>query len=636
MKYGFVKVAAATPEVFLADPHQNGRTMAALTRRAAEAGVHVLVFPELSITGATAGDLFFSASLLSGAADALGNFLAATAECDLISMVGLPVSVGNGIYNCAAVCLRGKCIGLLPKCSLTAEESRRFASGSTAPESITLLGEEIPMGIDLLFASSELPALVLAGEFLADTQAMLPPSLDHAASGATLLCSLAASPEGVGRADARRLLAAAHSSRTDAAWILSSAGHGESTTDEVFGGHAIIAENGRILAEKLPFSEGDLLITEVDVERLVADRRRKSSYPVSHELSRRIFFSLPIIETTLTREIPPMPFLPSDPAVREARCEEILRIQAEGLRRRVEAAHVKTLVLGISGGLDSTLALLVATRTMDLLARPRTDILAVTMPCFGTTERTKNNATVLCEELGVSFRTVNIFDAVNLHFRDIGHDPALRDVTYENSQARERTQILMDIANDCGGMVLGTGDLSELALGWATYNGDHMSMYGVNASIPKTLIRHIVAHEASLADARGDAAIAAALRDVLDTPVSPELLPADEKGEIAQRTEDLVGPYELHDFYLYYLLRFGFSPAKLAHLAEYALGDRYDKATVRHWLKVFLRRFFTQQFKRSCLPDGPAVGSVSLSPRGAWQMPSDASAALWLAEAEAL
>ncbi len=636
MRYGFVKVAAATPEVHLAAPNQNVDAMIALTHRALDAGVRVLVFPELSITGATVGDLYFSSSLLSGAEEALKRFLRETENCDLLSLVGLPLSVGNRLYNCAAVCHRGHCLGLIPKLHLAAEERRYFATGDTAPESLTRFGEEIPMGTDLLFSVDAIPALILSAEIGHDTEAMIPPSLDHAAAGATLLCTPAAFPEGVGNADARRRLASAHSARTAAAWILSSAGRGESTTDRVFSGHALIAENGRVLAEKLPFAAGELLITEVDVERLTAERRRRSDYPSAQELCRLISVPLSLSDTALSRRIAPMPFVPADPVARDARSEEIFAMQTEGLRRRVEAAHVKKIVLGISGGLDSTLALLVAARTMDLLSRPRTDILAVTMPCFGTTERTKNNATVLCEELGVDFRTVNIFDAVNLHFRDIGHDPSLRDVTYENSQARERTQILMDIANDCGGMVLGTGDLSELALGWATYNGDHMSMYGVNASIPKTLIRHIVAHEADCAEARGEGAIAAALRDVLDTPVSPELLPADDKGDIAQKTEDLVGPYELHDFYLYYLLRFGFSPAKLAHLADYALGDRYDPATVRHWLKVFLRRFFTQQFKRSCLPDGPAVGSVSLSPRGAWQMPSDACAALWLAEAELL
>ena len=427
------------------------------------------------------------------------------------------------------------------------------------------------------------------------------------------------------------------SARTVSAYLYASAGAGESTTDAVFGGHCMIAENGRLLAERLPLSPSDeLLVTEIDVQRLAAERRRTNQSLSEEDSYRRISFSLTPCETQLTRSISPRPFIPADPQELADRCEEIIAIQTEGLRQRVERAFAKKLVLGISGGLDSTLALLVAVRAMDALKRPRTDVIAVTMPCFGTTKRTKNNATVLCEELGVDFRCIDIFDAVNLHFRDIGHDPSLRDVTYENCQARERTQVLMDVANDCGGMVVGTGDLSELALGWATYNGDHMSMYGVNADVPKTLIRHLVAQVADRAAKDGNARLAASLRDVLDTPVSPELLPANENGEIAQKTEDLVGPYEIHDFYLYYLLRFGFSPAKLYHIAKHALGGTYDEQTLKKWLRIFVRRFFAQQFKRSCSPDGPKVGSVSLSPRGAWQMPSDAASELWMREIDQL
>jgi NAD+ synthase (glutamine-hydrolysing) len=436
-------------------------------------------------------------------------------------------------------------------------------------------------------------------------------------------------------ADVRRRVLSARSAQLIAALAYVSAGNGESTTDAVFGGHGMIVEDGKPLAEHLPMEAGnELTVSEIDVDRLVGERRRVA-FPVSDGY-REIAFSMPICETVLTRLVDPHPFIPNGTAERSARCESILRIQSAGLAQRTERAFAKKLVLGISGGLDSTLALLVAVRAMDALKRPRTDVIAVTMPCFGTTKRTKTNATVLCEKLGVDFRCVNIFDAVNQHFADIGHDPACRDVTYENCQARERTQVLMDIANDCGGMVVGTGDLSELALGWATYNGDHMSMYGVNGGVPKTLIRHVVAYSADQFEKSGEACIASALRDVLDTPVSPELLPADANGEIAQKTEDLVGPYELHDFYLYYLIRYGFSPEKLYRLAKAALGSVYDDETLKKWLKVLLRRFFSQQFKRSCLPDGPAVGSVALSPRGAWSMPSDATATIWLAEADAL
>jgi NAD+ synthase (glutamine-hydrolysing) len=466
----------------------------------------------------------------------------------------------------------------------------------------------------------------------------IPPSSHHALAGATVICNPSASTETIDKAAFRAERVRSQSAATCTAYLYACAGEGESTTDLVFAGHGILCENGLTLAEQAPFSESNgLLIADIDVKKLAHERRRKNAFSTKYtEKYREIPFSLPVSETNLTRFIDPHPFVPADPSERARRCETVLSIQTAGLKQRIERAFAKKIVVGISGGLDSTLALLVMVRAMDALKRPRTDIIAVTMPCFGTTQRTKNNATVLCEELGVDFRTVDIFDAVNVHFRDIGHDSADRNVTYENSQARERTQILMDIANDCGGMVIGTGDLSELALGWATYNGDHMSMYGVNASVPKTLIRHVVAYYADAAEADGKLAIASALRDVLDTPVSPELLPADEDGNIAQKTEDLVGPYELHDFYLYYFLRFGYTPKKLFRIAKHALGESYSDAVLLKWLETFLRRFFTQQFKRSCLPDGPKVGSVGLSPRGDWKMPSDASYAAWLAEVEDL
>ncbi len=642
MKHGFIKVAAATPKIRVADPIYNAGELIRIAKAAAKEQVSLLCFPELCITGYTCGDLFFSESLLKGAQKALKEYLTATAKLPMVSLVGLPLEWNHKLFNAAAVCYGGKLLGIVPKTNLPGygefAEPRYFVPAPQSTDTAEMFGEEIAFGSDLLFTCRELPSLKIAAEICEDLWAAIPPSTYHALQGATVICNLSASNETVGKATYRRQLVKAHSARTLCGYVYANSGEGESTTDVVFGGHNLICENGSILAERPSFDfSKELLISEIDTEKLVYDRRRMNTHQSQKDENyREIPFSLPLTETKLTRSIDPRPFIPADPQECNTRCGEILAMQTAGLKQRIERAFAKKIVLGISGGLDSTLALLVMVRAIDALKRPRTDIIAVTMPCFGTTQRTKNNATVLCEELGVDFRQVDIFDAVNQHFKDIGHDPALHDVTYENSQARERTQILMDIANDCGGMVIGTGDLSELALGWATYNGDHMSMYGVNASVPKTLIRHIVAYAADLFEAEGKAAVCTALRDVLDTPVSPELLPANEGGEIAQKTEDLVGPYEIHDFYLYYMIRYGFSPEKLYRLAQYALGALYDKETLLKWLKVFLRRFFSQQFKRSCLPDGPKVGSVSLSPRGDFKMPSDASAALWLDMAEQL
>ena len=643
MKHGFIKVAAGTPKIRVADPVYNAGELIRIAADANARDVRVLVFPELCLTAYTCGDLFCTDLLLDGTKKALAKYLKKTSEFDTVSVVGLPWLFGDKLYNCAAVCHRGRLLGMVPKSVLPNYgefyELRGFSPAPTDDGKSTFLfdGEEIPFGTDLIFACTELPSLKLAVEICEDIWGAFPPSSAHTAAGATVICNPSASNEIVGKDDYRRLLIKSQSAATISGYIFSSAGEGESSTDVVFSGHCMIAELGAILAEKMPFDySSELLISEIDLQRLSHERRRINTFRTQSTGYREIKFSLPVCETDLTRTVDPHPFIPSDKSELARRCETILAIQSNGLKQRVERAFANKLVVGISGGLDSTLALLVMVRAMDALGRPRKDILAVTMPCFGTTNRTKNNATVLCEELGVDFRCVNIFDAVNVHFRDIGHDPNDRNVTYENSQARERTQILMDIANDCGGMVIGTGDLSELALGWATYNGDHMSMYGVNGSVPKTLIRHIVAHCADRYEADGNEKIAEALRDVLDTPVSPELLPANENGEIAQKTEDLVGPYELHDFYLFYMLRYGFSPAKLYRLSKQALGEVYDDDTLRKWLKVFVRRFFNQQFKRSCMPDGPKVGSVALSPRGDWRMPSDASSALWLAEAERL
>ncbi len=639
MRYGFIKVAAATPTVRLGDCAHNAAACAALAQDASARGVKLLVFPELALTGATCGDLFLHDRLLRGALEALMAFTEATADCDLVSIIGLPVAHADRVFDCAAVVSGGTVLGFVPKTRLSAEERRVFSPAprenlvyDTMPD-----GSYPPLGVKQLFVCSSLPALRLGVELGGDADALYSPAVRLASAGAVVICHPAATPELVTAEEERRLLARARSSALTAGYITADCGEGESTTDFAFGGHALIAEGGHILAERAPLSPGEpLTVTDLDLERILHDRRAGDFDTSAVGEVTESYFSLAVEDTSLTRAIDPHPFTPADPAALAARCERILAIQAAGLARRTTAAFAKKLVLGISGGLDSTLALLVMARAMDARGRPRRDIIAVTMPCFGTTARTKTNATILCEELGVDFRTVDIHAAVHRHFADIGHDPAVRDVTYENAQARERTQVLMDIAGDEGGFVVGTGDLSELALGWATYNGDHMSMYAVNAAVPKTLIRDIVAHVAATERAAGKEALSDALADILATPVSPELLPADESGNIAQRTEDLVGPYELHDFYLYYLLRYGFTPQKLFHMAQVALGGTYDDATLLHWLETLARRFFTQQFKRSCLPDGPAVGSVGVSPRGGLCMPSDASSALWQSELAAL
>ena len=635
MKYGFVKVATATPTVRVADPAHNAAACTALAAEAAEAGVKLLTFPELCLTGATCGDLYSHDRLLRGAMDALRSYAEETAAFDLVSVVGLPVAFADKIYNCAAVVSGGMVLGLVPKTRLTAAERRVFAQAPVQNLAVDWMGDGsfTQLGVKQMFVCNGLPALRFGVEVGGDLFATNPPSSRLVSAGATVICNPAASPEIVGAEEYRRMAVKGQSARALCAYLMADCGAGESTTDGSYGGHTIIAECGGILAERAPFADGQALtITELDLDRITHDRRVSDFDTAACGEITENYFDLCPEDTELTRFIDPHPFTPADPVLRAHTCERILTIQANGLKQRVTAAWAKKIVLGISGGLDSTLALLVMVRAMDLLGRPRTDIIAVTMPCFGTTVRTKTNATVLCEELGVDFRTVDIFDSVNQHFKDIGHDPAVRDVTYENAQARERTQVIMDIANDVGGMVVGTGDLSELALGWATYNGDHMSMYSVNGGVPKTLVRHLVAYSADCEREAGKDKLAEALYDILGTPVSPELLPADESGNIAQKTEDLVGPYELHDFYLYYLLRYGFTPAKLFHMAQYALGETYDDATLIKWLETFTRRFFTQQFKRSCLPDGPAVFDVGVSPRGGWVMPSDASSALWMAE----
>ena len=635
MKYGMIQVAAATPVIKVADPIHNANACMALAAEAAVLGVKVLTFPELCLTGATCGDLFAHDRLLRGALEALRGYAEATAALDLISVVGLPVAFADKIYNCAAVVSGGVVLGLVPKTHLTPAERRVFTPAPAMNLATDYLddGSLVQLGSQQIFVCQSMPSLRIGVELGQDLYATVPPSARLVSAGATVICNPSAIPETVGAEEYRRLAVKGQSARALCGYITAEAGEGESTTDHVFGGHRLIGECGGILAESAPFvSNHGLTVTELDLERMLHDRRISGFDTSACGEITEVYFDLGVEETQLTRFIDPHPFIPADPALRAAHCERILTIQTNGLKKRVTAAWAKKIVLGISGGLDSTLALLVMVRAMDLLERPRTDIIAVTMPCFGTTARTKTNATTLCEELGVDFRTVNIFDSVNQHFKDIGHDPAVRDVTYENAQARERTQVIMDIANDEGGMVIGTGDLSELALGWATYNGDHMSMYSVNGGVPKTLVRELTAYCAAMELEKGNTKLAEALYDILGTPVSPELLPADESGKIAQKTEDLVGPYELHDFFLYYLLRYGFTPAKLFRMAQYALGERYDDATILKWLETFTRRFFTQQFKRSCLPDGPAVFEVGVSPRGGWAMPSDAVSALWMSE----
>ena len=635
MKDGFLKAATLSPALRVADCAYNAGQIIAQLKDAAARGVKLAVFPEFCLTGYTCGDLFLQHTLQQGALAGLASILDASQELDTVALVGLPLLVRGKLYNVAAVLCHGQLLGLVPKTYLPNYgefyEKRQFTPGSTEVELVTVCGQQVPFGTSLLFRCREMPSFVLGVEICEDLWSALPPSTFHALAGATVIANLSASDETVGKAEYRRALVQNQSARLLCGYLYASAGHGESTQDMVFAGHDLIAENGTLLSEALPFA-GGCAETEIDCQRMESERARNTSFEPSAEGYQTVEFSLEPTETTLTRWVDPTPFVPHNEQLRAQRCELILKMQADGLAKRLEHAHAKTAVIGISGGLDSCLALLVAVRAMKQLGRPTTDVLAVTMPCFGTTKRTRSNAEILCDELHVSFTEINIANTVHSHFADIGQDEKVLDVTFENGQARVRTLELMDLANRTGGLVVGTGDLSELALGWATYNGDHMSMYGVNASVPKTLVRHLVQYEADIAVRE---TLKNVLLDILDTPVSPELLPAKD-GEIAQKTEDLVGPYELHDFYLYHVLRFGFGPEKIFRLAKAAFAGRaeYPDSVLYKWLRNFYWRFFAQQFKRSCLPDGPKVGSVTLSPRGDWRMPSDAAAALWLAELE--
>ncbi|MGN0556852.1 MAG: NAD(+) synthase [Acutalibacteraceae bacterium] len=632
MKDGFIKAAAATPKIRVADCEFNKNAVIDCVKQAAAGGVGLLCLPELCITGYTCGDLFLQDTLIDSAERALLDIAAQTADLDIIFAVGLPLRVDSKLYNCAAVISRGEILGLVPKTFIPNYgefyEQRHFSPAPAEAFGVSLSGGDyaVDFGTDLIFRCCDMPGFTFAVEICEDLWSPAPPSVKYAANGAHIILNLSASNEVIGKAEYRTDLVKGQSARLVCGYVYCSAGDGESTSDMVFSGHNIIAENGSVLRQSKLFCN-EMTVSEIDVARLARERQRMNTFPAAHDMT-EIYFDLPITDTSLTRFVDPHPFVPSDENKRSERCEMILTMQAEGLRRRVEHIHCKTAVIGISGGLDSCLALLVTVRAFDLLNKDRSGIIAVTMPCFGTTARTRSNAEILCRELGVSFREIDIKRAVDLHFADIGQNADQYDVTYENAQARERTQVLMDIANMSGGIVIGTGDLSELALGWATYNGDHMSMYAVNASVPKTLVRHLVRH---YADTCGIEKLKSAIYDIYNTPVSPELLPA-ENGDISQKTEDLVGPYELHDFFLYYMLRFGMHPKKIFRLALTALGGQYSREEILKWLKVFMRRFFAQQFKRSCLPDGPKIGTVAVSPRADLRMPSDACADLWLKE----
>lgn len=636
MRDGFIKVAVLTPEIRVADCTYNMAHICALIDEAARAKAKLMVFPELCVTGYTCADLFWQERLLAEARHALYHIIAHTKGKDALIFVGLPWEKDGKLYNVAAAINDGRLLGLVPKRCLPNYnefyEARHFTPGERTVEWVKFEGQAVPFGMNLLFCSDVPEGLCIGAELCEDLWAPDPPSTAHALAGANVIVNLSASDEVTGKNLYRESLVAGQSARLLCGYLYASAGEGESTQDLVFGGHSLIAENGHILAQSPRFSCG-MVCSELDISRLRAERRRMTTFqPSGAQQYERVRFRLEDEETELTRQFDPAPFVPSGQSDREKRCEEILMIQALGLKKRLQHTGSKSAVVGISGGLDSTLALLVMTKAYDMLGLPREQMTAVTMPGFGTTDRTYHNACELTRRLGATLLEVDIRAAVNRHFEDIGQDPSVHDVTYENCQARERTQVLMDIANKSGGMVIGTGDMSELALGWATYNGDHMSMYGVNCSVPKTLVRHLVRY---YADTCGDEAISQILYDVLDTPVSPELLPPKD-GQISQKTEDLVGPYELHDFFLYYLLRFGYCPAKIYRVARLAFAGAYEDEVILKWLKKFYWRFFSQQFKRSCVPDGPKVGSVALSPRGDLRMPSDACVRIWMDELEAL
>lgn len=656
MNFGFIRAASLSPRLVVADCNKNAENIIKAAKEAEKGGAKIAVFPELSITGYTCGDLFFQKSLQKSAEAALSSIIKQTSDLDCLIFVGLPVAAGEGIYNCAAAIFKGQLLALIAKTFLPNYgefyERRQFTPFQPDMETrfISFAGfDDLPFGTDILICDQNNPELKIACEICEDLWTPLPPSTRHALNGANVIVNLSAGNEIIGKADYRRNLVQNHSAKLIAAYVYSNAGKDESTQDMVFAGHKLICENGSILAQSQLFGDDEIIYADIDIERLCQERRRTTSFgfSVNHAPLAADYTTVEIAlsgETeedvkkgSLKRFVDVHPFVPSDKANRTLRCEQVITLQAQGLAKRLRHINCQSAVIGLSGGLDSTLALLVTCRAFDLCGFDRKKITAITMPCFGTTDRTYQNACKLAEECGASLKEIPIADAVRQHFKDIGQDESLHDVTYENGQARTRTLILMNYANKTNGIVIGTGDLSELALGWCTYNGDHMSMYGVNSSVPKTLVRYLVewfADEAEGNAANAKKSFASVLRDILDTPVSPELLPPTD-GKISQVTEDLVGPYELHDFYLYYLLRFGFSPKKIFFLAKNAELP-YDDATKVKWLRTFYRRFFSQQFKRSCMPDGAKVGTINLSPRGDWRMPSDASAAVWLKEIDLL
>ncbi|SHK80213.1 NAD+ synthase (glutamine-hydrolysing) [Anaerocolumna jejuensis DSM 15929] len=638
MRDGFIKVAAATPYIKVADCEYNSRQIRNLIEEAEGQAVRILVLPELCLTGYTCGELFLQDTLLNSAMAELKRIVDFTKGRKLFVTLGLPILKNGKLYNVAAAIYNGKLLGFVPKKNLPGYsefyETRHFNPGQEEVTGVLFYGERIPFGMNLLFNCSDFKQLTIGIEICEDLWVPLSPSVNHCLAGATLILNPSASDETTGKDIYRRELIRMQSAKLVCGYIYAASGEGESSTDLVFGAHNLIAENGILLKES-PRFVNEMTVTELDMGKLISERRSMTTYQVSENKDYQYIdfsFGEDIIsaETELTRYIDKAPFVPGKREDRDRRCEEIINIQAYGLKKRLEHTGLKTCVLAISGGLDSTLAFLVICKAFDLLGLDRKGIIAVTMPCFGTTDRTYNNAVTLAKELSATFLEIPIQEAVNLHFRDIGHDASVHDVIYENVQARERTQIIMDLSNKYNGLVIGTGDMSELALGWATYNGDHMSMYGVNASVPKTLVRYLVGYFAQITE---NAALREVLSDILDTPVSPELLPPKD-GMIAQKTEELVGPYELHDFFLYYILRYGYSPAKIFRLAKLAFTEDYSEETILKWLKTFYSRFFSQQFKRSCLPDGPKVGSVAVSPRGDLRMPSDASGALWMKELE--
>ena len=632
MRHGFVKVAAVTPKIIVADPVYNAKLICAEIEETSKNGAKIIVFPELCITGYSCSDLFLQETLLTKAKEALLRIADFSVNIDALIFVGLPYEHNGKLYNVAAVLNKGKILGMIPKTWIPNYgefyEVRHFMRGSrNVVKSNFMPGMEVDFGTNQLFVCGQMTQLVVGAEICEDVWAPNPPSISHALAGANILVNLSASDETTGKDIYRKNLISGQSARLLCGYIYASAGDGESTQDVVYSGHNIIAENGSILKEAKRFTN-ETIYSEIDIFRLNTERRKMSTFETDSSDYKFQPFDLAVTDTNLTRFVDPAPFVPDSKIDRDRLCEDILNIQSMGLKKRLEHTGLKNTVIGISGGLDSTLALLVTIRAYDMLGIDHKNILAVTMPGFGTTDRTYHNAVELVKCLHAQFDEVSIVEAVKVHFRDIKQDENLHDITYENGQARERTQILMDLANKNNGLVIGTGDMSELALGWATYNGDHMSMYGVNASVPKTLVRHLVTY---YADISKDKHLKEILHDILDTPVSPELIPPKD-GKISQKTEDIVGPYELHDFYMYYVLRFGFAPGKIYELTKIAFKERYSSETILKWMTIFYRRFFSQQFKRSCLPDGPKVGTVAVSPRGDLRMPSDASASIWLEE----